>query len=378
VSSHGSSDVSGVNLREVSKGYGNRRAVSDLTLDVESGEFLAILGPSGSGKTTTMRIIAGFDMPDTGEVFIDGKQVTHLPAERRNVNTVFQSYALFPHLSVLENVAYGPRMHGYSRKARHMKAYELLELVRLRDVAAHRPHELSGGMKQRVALARALANEPTVLLLDEPLGALDRKLRCDMQQELRRVQSELGATFIYVTHDQDEALGMADRLAVMRDGRFEQFGTPTEIYDRPASAWVARFVGSTNTVSARVESAGDGALLSSPLGRIAAHYGAAGLKRGDPSLVVVRPEATRFERRPPAAHAGINRLAALLVDIVSVGPSRRMRAVTVDGHAFESIEPRGPNASAVDGLAPGDPVFVIFDTASVRAYHDDLDEDTAS
>jgi ABC-type Fe3+/spermidine/putrescine transport system ATPase subunit len=372
VPSHKSADEGAVNLLSVSKGYGNRRAVSDLTLDVESGEFLAILGPSGSGKTTTMRIIAGLETPDTGEVFIDRKNVTHLPAERRSVNTVFQSYALFPHMSVLENVAYGPRMHGYSRKARHAKAYELLELVHLRDVSARRPHELSGGMKQRVALARALANEPTVLLLDEPLSALDRSLRRDMQQELRRVQSELGATFIYVTHDQDEAFGMADRLAVMRDGRFEQFGTPSEIYDRPASAWVACFVGSTNTVSARVESIGDGALLSSPLGRIAAHYGAAGLKRGDPSLVVVRPEATRFERRPPAALASINRLAAQLVDIVSVGPARRMRALTADGHAFESVEPRVPNVSAVDGLAPGDPVFVTFDPTSVRAYHDDI------
>jgi ABC-type Fe3+/spermidine/putrescine transport system ATPase subunit len=362
----------GVSLQGVSKSYdGRRRVVSELTLEVSTGEFLAILGPSGSGKTTATRIIAGFETPDEGSVFIAGKDVTFLPAEKRDVNTVFQSYALFPHLNVLENVAYGPRMRGLSRRARHAKAYEMLELVHLVDAATRRPHELSGGMQQRVALARALANEPTVLLLDEPLGALDRKLRHEMQRELRRIQRELGVTFIYVTHDQDEAFGMADRLAVMRDGRFEQIGPPAELYDRPDNAWVALFVGSANTVRARVDRIEDIAMLTSDLGPIEAAYLAEGLTSGDTALVTIRPETTRIERCGPTALAGTNRFAAQLVDIVSLGPSLRLSAVTTDGTAFESIEHRKHQLSPSEYLTPGDPVFVTFDTASVRAYRDD-------
>ncbi|MET1026743.1 MAG: ABC transporter ATP-binding protein [Dongiaceae bacterium] len=369
-SAQGSTSQSRVSLQGVSKSYDGRRAVSDLSLDVSTGEFLAILGPSGSGKTTAMRLIAGFETPDEGEVLIAGKNVTFLPAEKRDVNTVFQSYALFPHLTVLENVSYGPRMRGFSRQARHAKAYELLELVHLRDVANRHPHELSGGMQQRVALARALANEPAVLLLDEPLGALDRKLRAEMQRELRRVQSELAATFIYVTHDQDEAFGMADRLAVMRDGRFEQIGTPSEVYDRPANAWVALFVGSANTFRARVEQIGDSAMLRSDLGAVEAGYLATGLRQGDTALVTVRPEATRIERAG-AMPTGTNHVAAQLVDIVSIGPSRRLSAVTPGGTAFEAIEQRQLQSPPDNGLSPGDPVSVTFDAASVRAYRDD-------
>ena len=356
-----------VSLRQVSKSYDGRRVVSNLTLDVVTGEFLAILGPSGSGKTTAMRIIAGFETPDEGSVLINGQDVTFLTAEKRDVNTVFQSYALFPHLNVIDNVAYGPRMRGLSRKARHDKARQLLELVRLSDVAERRPHQLSGGMQQRVALARALANEPAVLLLDEPLGALDRKLRIEMQAELRRVQSELAATFIYVTHDQDEAFGMADRLAVMRDGRFEQIGAPDEVYDQPANAWVALFVGSANTLRARMDGA---ARLTSDFGPIEAGYVADGLVRGDTALVAVRPEATRIERLP--ATAGANHLPARLVDAVAIGPTRKLRAVTADGCSFDAIEQRKPGTPLSEGLAPGDPVFITFDAASVRAYRDEI------
>ena len=370
-SAHKSTPQSRVSLQQVSKSYDGRRVVSDLTLDVPTGEFLAILGPSGSGKTAAMRLIAGFETPDAGEVLIAGKNVTFVPAEKRDVNTVFQSYALFPHLTVLENVAYGPRMRGFSRQARHAKAYEMLELVHLRDVAARRPHELSGGMQQRVALARALANEPAVLLLDEPLGALDRKLRSEMQRELRRVQSELAATFIYVTHDQDEAFGMADRLAVMRDGRFEQIGAPAEVYDRPANAWIALFVGSANTLRARVDRTGNTAMLASDLGPIEAGYLADGLTKGETALVAIRPEATRIEPSGSAAPAGTNRLEARLVDIVSIGPSRRLSAVTAGGNIFEAIEQRNPLSSPNDALSPGDPVIITFDIAAVRAYRDD-------
>ena len=364
--------ASAVALRNVSKSYAGRKVVSNVSLEVAEGEFLAILGPSGSGKTTIMRLIGGFEGADTGSIMIAGQDVTSVPAERRNVNTVFQSYALFPHLTVLDNVAYGPRMHGVPRRQRQARARELLDLVRLSEVADRKPHELSGGMQQRVALARALANQPAVLLLDEPLGALDRKLRDELQRELRRVQSELAATFIYVTHDQDEAFGMADRLAVMREGRFEQIGTPAEVYDHPVNAWVALFVGSANTLRARVDGIGTTATLKSDLGPIEAGYIAADLKAGDPALVVVRPEVTAFERRAvDAVAAEANRLPAELVDSVAIGASLRLRAMTAGGTALESIVQRSSHPSSSAALAPGDPVFVTFDPASVRAYRDD-------
>lgn len=357
-----------VALDAVSKSYDGRRVVSDVSLSVARGDFLAILGPSGSGKTTVMRLIGGFETPDSGRILIDGEDVTSLPPERRRVNTVFQSYALFPHLSVLDNVAYGPRMQGLSRAERRNKAGAMLDLVRLSDAAALKPHQLSGGMQQRVALARALAADPAVLLLDEPLAALDRKLRDEMQRELRRVQSELGATFIYVTHDQEEAFGMADRLAVMREGRFVQEGPPAEVYDRPADAWVALFVGSANTVPARFVRSGQPGAFDSAHGPIAAGFADAALKPGDAALVVVRPEATRFLPAGEGA-AGPNRIAARLVDSVAIGPSLRLRAVAEGGGDFESIIAR--STAATPALVPGDPVLVTFDAEAARAYRDE-------
>ena len=357
-----------VSLEGIRKSYEGREVLSGLTLAVRPGEFLAIVGASGSGKTTVMRIIGGFEAPDAGRVSIAGEDVTALPAERRHVNTVFQSYALFPHLNVLDNVAYGPRMQGASRSARYAKARQLLDLVHLPDAALLRPHELSGGMQQRVALARALANEPAVLLLDEPLGALDRKLRDEMQRELRRVQSELGATFIYVTHDQDEAFGMADRLAVMREGRFEQLGTPANVYDAPANAWVALFLGSANTFRARLDRRGQPAALTADFGAIAAGYVATEVGDGDRALVVIRPEATTFEPALPGATPGPNRVPARLVDSVAIGPSIRRRAVTAGGQAFEAIAQRG---ETVAQLEQGAAVTVSFPPAAVRAYGDE-------
>jgi ABC-type Fe3+/spermidine/putrescine transport system ATPase subunit len=315
-------------------------------------------------------LIGGFELPDRGSVWIAGEDVTAEPAERRKVNTVFQSYALFPHMSVIENVAYGPRMHGAGRAERLRKARELLDLVRLADAADRRPHELSGGMQQRVALARALANDPAVLLLDEPLGALDRKLRDEMQRELRRVQSELGSTFIYVTHDQDEAFGMADRLAVMRDGRFEQVGAPAEIYDAPANAWVALFVGSANVFRARLNQAGTPALLQSDIGAITAGHVEPGAGVGDTLLVAVRPEATHFLAFDPAAPPAPNRFAARVVDKVAIGPSLRLRARTSGGLDFETVVQRLTDAPFADDLSAGDEVFVSFSARSVRAYRD--------
>ncbi len=230
------------------KTYGDVVAVEHLSLEVRAGEFFTLLGPSGSGKTTTLRVIAGFELPDSGHVELHGVEVTRSPPYERPVNTVFQDYALFPHMSVLENVAYGLRVKGVGKRERSQRAGEALALVRLPGVEGRRPIQLSGGQRQRVALARAIVNRPRVLLLDEPLGALDLKLREEMQFELKAIQRELSEriTFIYVTHDQDEALTMSDRIAVFSNGRIEQIGTPGEIYERPVNEFVAGFVGTSN------------------------------------------------------------------------------------------------------------------------------------
>ena len=239
-----------VRLSEVRKTYGDVVAVDRLSLEVLAGEFFTMLGPSGSGKTTTLRVIAGFELPDSGTVELHGSDVTGSPPYERPVNTVIQDYALFPHMNVLENVAYGLRVRGVGKRERQQRASEALEMVRLPGVEGRRPLQLSGGQRQRVALARAIVNRPRVLLLDEPLGALDLKLRQAMQLELKSIQRELSEriTFIYVTHDQDEALTMSDRIAVFSDGRLEQVGTPGEIYENPVNEFVAGFVGTSNLI----------------------------------------------------------------------------------------------------------------------------------
>ncbi|HET9119819.1 MAG TPA: ABC transporter ATP-binding protein [Solirubrobacterales bacterium] len=239
-------DAADVRLVGVSKHYGDVVAVESLDLEVKRGEFFTLLGPSGSGKTTTLRMIAGFEEPDSGRVELAGRDVTGTPPYDRSVNTVFQDYALFPHMTVGENVEYGLRVKGVGKDERRRRASDALATVRLAGYESRKPSQLSGGQQQRVALARAIVNEPRVLLLDEPLGALDLKLRVQMQVELNTIQSEVGITFIYVTHDQEEALTMSDRIAVFNDGRIEQVGAPTEIYERPDNAFVAGFVGVSN------------------------------------------------------------------------------------------------------------------------------------
>ena len=235
-----------ISLTGLAKHYGPVRAVDGIDLRIARGEFFTLLGPSGSGKTTTLRLIAGFELPDAGRVELAGVDVTRAPAYARDVNTVFQDYALFPHMTVAENIEYGLRIKRVARAERRARRTEALEMVQLPDVAARRPAQLSGGQRQRVALARAIVNRPRVLLLDEPLGALDLKLRLQMQIELKRIQSEVGITFVYVTHDQEEALTMSDRLAVFDAGRIVQVGAPAEVYEHPATAFVAGFVGTSN------------------------------------------------------------------------------------------------------------------------------------
>jgi putative spermidine/putrescine transport system ATP-binding protein len=235
-----------VRLEGLHKNYGDVAAVDGVDLEIQPGEFFTLLGPSGSGKTTTLRLIAGFERPDAGRVELGGRDVSDVPPYARDVNTVFQDYALFPHMTVEENVGYGLRVQGVSRRDRGARVEDVLRRMRLPGLGKRKPVQLSGGQRQRVALARALVNRPEVLLLDEPLGALDLKLRQEMQLFLKSLQQDLGITFVYVTHDQDEALTMSDRLAVFNEGRIEQLGAPAEVYERPASAFVAGFVGVSN------------------------------------------------------------------------------------------------------------------------------------
>jgi putative spermidine/putrescine transport system ATP-binding protein len=239
-----------VAFQNVCRYYGEVRAVDHVNFEVSDGEFFAMLGPSGSGKTTSLRLIAGFEKPTSGKILIHGAQTENIPPYERNVNTVFQDYALFPHMTVLKNVSYGLMVKGVSKKVYSQKANEMLDIVKLGNMGERYPSQLSGGQRQRVALARALINEPRVLLLDEPLGALDLKLRKQMQVELKALQRQVGITFIYVTHDQDEALSMSDRLAVFNEGKIEQIGAPGEIYEYPASEFVADFVGDANIIDA--------------------------------------------------------------------------------------------------------------------------------
>ena len=235
-----------ISLRGLTKSFGKVQAVSNLDLDISSGEFFSMLGPSGSGKTTVLRMIAGFELPSAGTVTLDGEEVTQLAPFDRNVNTVFQDYALFPHMSVLDNVGYGLRVRGVSKAERNKLSEDALEMVRLGGFGSRKPSELSGGQRQRVALARAIVVKPRVLLLDEPLGALDLKLREQMQIELKQLQRELAITFVFVTHDQEEALTLSDRIAVFNNGQIEQIGTPRELYEQPKTNFVAGFVGTTN------------------------------------------------------------------------------------------------------------------------------------
>jgi len=241
-----------IRFDKVSRHFGDVKAVDNADIEIRDGEFFSMLGPSGSGKTTCLRMIAGFDRPTSGSIFLYGQDVSDLPPYERNVNTVFQDYALFPHMTVADNIAYGLMIKGVPKKERYSQVDEILDLVRLPGFGHRKPSQLSGGQRQRVALARALINHPKVLLLDEPLGALDLKLRQQMQVELKSIQQRVGITFIFVTHDQEEALTMSDRIAVFNEGKIEQVGAPSEVYERPATPFVAGFVGTSNLVSGEV------------------------------------------------------------------------------------------------------------------------------
>jgi spermidine/putrescine transport system ATP-binding protein len=362
-------ETAAVETRAATKIFGTGadgvRALDDVSVTIRENEFFTLLGPSGCGKTTLLRLIAGFEQPSTGEIFIGGAPVAHLPPYRRPVNTVFQSYALFPHMTVGENVGFGLEMRGVPGREIAARVEEMLALVKLTGLIARRPAQLSGGQQQRVALARALANHPEVLLLDEPLSALDLKLRKEMQIELKKLQLETGITFIFVTHDQEEALTMSDRLAVMDRGRILQIGTPTEIYEHPASRFVADFVGESNFLTAELtalDAAGARIRLEggAELGaRPPAGDGAATAKPpGSRVTVAVRPE--RAALGPPAGDAA---LTGRIENIVYFGTDTTFHLLLGSGHGFVV---RVQNAQGA-----GQP-FALGETVGIRLAPDAL------
>lgn len=313
------SEAGTVVLDRVTKRYGQATAVDGLSLTIQSGEFISLLGPSGCGKTTTLRMIAGFEQPDAGDIRISGRSVLGAPAYRRDVNTVFQAYALFPHMSVAENVAYGLQQRRTPRAEIRERVSDALELVQMRDFAERRSTQLSGGQQQRVALARALVNRPSVLLLDEPLGALDRQLREEMQLELKLLQSRLGITFVFVTHDQGEALSMSDRIAIMRDGRIEQLADADTVYARPASAYVAAFVGQQNFLRGIVTPGADAVDTPHGLVRAAGAGPASGLAAGSAAQAAVRPEFIEIGAADASTPVAPNEVDGTLIGISHLG-----------------------------------------------------------
>ena len=284
-----------VSLRDVNKWFGESHVVKNLNLEVEEGEFITLLGPSGCGKTTTLRMIAGFEDATSGQILVQGVGVEEKEPYQRDVNTVFQNYSLFPHMTVFDNVAYGPTIRKVPKDEIKKKVHQMLALVQMQGYENRKPDALSGGQKQRVAIARALINNPRVLLLDEPLGALDLKLRKQMQVELKRLQKKLGITFIFVTHDQEEAMTMSDRIAVMHDGIIEQIGTPMEIYEHPDTRFVANFIGETNIFDGKIVEVHDGVLtVETKIGLIQTN--GSGFKKDDCITVSIRPEQIKLSK----------------------------------------------------------------------------------
>ncbi|GAA2702743.1 ABC transporter ATP-binding protein [Actinoplanes palleronii] len=333
-------------------------AVKSLDLTIAQGEFFSLLGPSGCGKTTTMRMIAGFEDPTAGKVFLDGQDVTNIAANKRDVNMVFQSYALFPHLNVLQNVSFGLERKKVAKAEIKRRVGEILEIVSLTGMEKRQPKEMSGGQQQRVALARALVNHPRALLLDEPLGALDLKLRQQMQIELKRIQREVGITFVYVTHDQGEALTMSDRIAVMNNGLIDQLGTPREIYEKPATRFVAGFIGTSNLIDGEVSRVEDGfAVLDlGTEGRILAPVPGA-VVAGQKLEVSVRPEKIDLHRTEPAGFTG-SVLAGTVAEVVYHGTSTNYAVTTSTGSDFVVFDQNANDAE--DVASRGERVFLTW------------------
>ncbi|QPC86741.1 ATP-binding cassette domain-containing protein [Mesorhizobium sp. NBSH29] len=356
-----------IEFRSVTKSYGAVTAVSDINLNVPKGAFMALLGPSGCGKTTCLRMIGGFEQPTSGDVLINGSMMNGVPAYRRPVNMVFQQYALFPHFNVEQNVAYGLRQMRPKIAAAEIsrRAGEALEMVRLSGFGQRRIHEMSGGQQQRVALARAIVNRPSVLLLDEPLAALDKKLRSAMQIELQTLQRDLGITFVLVTHDQEEALSMSDFVCVMSAGSIRQIGRPQEIYDRPSELFVADFVGKTNRIDATLEQDGQTVRLGD--GSAFAISPRDGVMPG-PIIVALRPEAIRLERAPAIAGG----LGGVVTHRIFLGSSAEY-SVAVSGLGDLLVTADRKTMTDSDLIEPGEKVALVFDPAATHVFRRSID-----
>ena len=345
-----------VEIDHVVKRFDDYVAVADADFTIGAGEFFSMLGPSGCGKTTTLRMIAGFETPTSGAIRLEGVDVSRVPPHKRNVNTVFQHYALFPHMTVWDNVAYGPRSQKKDKSEVTRRVDEILEIVRLTDFAKRKPAQLSGGQQQRVALARALVNYPSALLLDEPLGALDLKLRHAMQFELKRIQREVGITFVYVTHDQEEALTMSDRIAVMNAGNVEQIGSPTEIYDAPSTVFVANFIGQANLwAGTQNRLDGDFAEVAVLGATLRARPGTTRIEPGGHATLMVRPERVRVSVELPGGD--VVSVKAKVSDLTFQGPVVRLSLSAPDGSPI--VAHVGPEQQ-LPLLRPGDEVYVSW------------------
>lgn len=341
-----------IRLEHVKKNYGDLQVVKDMELDVKEGEFLTFLGPSGCGKTTTLRMIAGFEMPSEGVLSIDGKDMNAISPYKRPVNTVFQNYALFPHMTLFDNIAYGLKIRKLSKEEIREKVLNVLQLVHLSGYENRKPDQLSGGQKQRVAIARALVNEPKVLLLDEPLGALDMKLRKQMQVELKRLQRRVHITFIYVTHDQEEALTMSDRIVIMNAGRIEQIGTPKEIYNEPKTQFVADFVGESNLFYGYMGAPKENNEIPMILENGEVSVKNKGFEEGEIAYVSIRPESTLLSMEPVPGFF----LEAMVKEIVFMGSVNRVLVVLQEGKELKvNFAPTAPLPEE------GDTVFVHWD-----------------
>jgi spermidine/putrescine transport system ATP-binding protein len=335
-------------------------AVDEIDLQVASGEFFSLLGPSGCGKTTTLRLIAGFEQPTSGQILLDGADVSGVPPHRRNVNTVFQSYALFPFLNVFDNVAFGLRNRKLAGPEIATRVGSALELVRLSSFGSRRPGQLSGGQQQRVALARALVLQPSVLLLDEPLGALDAKLRRSLKVELKALQEQVGITFLYVTHDQEEALTMSDRLAVMRDGKIVQIGTPSEVYEEPADTYVADFLGVSNLMEVDIVERGPGARCQARLGESVLTVEHGGQDAPDRSHAVIRPERVKIEE---FGSPGPNRVPAMVERLVYLGSATQVFLRLAAGTDLQVVL---QNDGTPAGFGQGTPVHAFLAPDALR------------
>ncbi len=343
-------------LRNISKSFKHQEVLSSVNLDIYDGEFLTLLGPSGCGKTTILRLIGGFEMPDDGLIMMQGSDITTLPANSRASNTVFQSYALFPHMSVFENIAFGLKMQKLATEEIAARVHEMLEMVQLSEHADKKPSQLSGGQQQRVAIARAVVNRPKILLLDESLSALDYKLRKAMQIELKQLQRRLGITFLFVTHDQEEALSMSDRIAVMNEGKIVQIGSPKEIYEEPKTLFVARFIGEANTFTCKLLSQGSGEALVEHL----SHTFRLKTSRmlGDEVTILIRPEDLRVERRLEDVKSA-NYFETVLEEIIYKGTTIDLILRERDGHRILASEFYNEDSDALE-YRTGETLYVYW------------------